>query len=154
MPFSSTDVGLCINHLFLWSNWNFLHNSQSISLPTQSCLVLNSFCANLLHSLMRLMVSSQLTHYLPLLFVVFYLFLLWHDWFFLRCFTLLSRETQLLSLGFFFFATSRFSCVRRCFLVVWYVHRIVFLPIFVFWLLPLLLLTLFYFTLCKIPYQS
>ena len=44
------DVGLCICHLFVRSNFNFLHNSQWITLPTQSCLVLYSFCTNLLHS--------------------------------------------------------------------------------------------------------
>ena len=36
--FSWTDTGLCIYHLFVWSNLNFLHISQWITLPTQSCL--------------------------------------------------------------------------------------------------------------------
>ena len=49
--FSRTGAGLYIYHLFVWSNWNFLHISQRITLPTQSCLALYSFCANLLHSL-------------------------------------------------------------------------------------------------------
>ena len=53
---------LCIYHLFAWSNFNFLHNSLCIPLPTQSCLVLYSFCANLLHSLMRLIVLSLSPH--------------------------------------------------------------------------------------------
>ena len=67
--FSRTGAGLCIYHLFLWSNWNFLHISQWITLPTQSCLALNSFCANLLHSLiMWLIVSSLSPHSLHLLF--------------------------------------------------------------------------------------
>ena len=47
--FSRTGAGLCVYHLFVWSNSNFLHISQWITLPTQSCLVLYSFCANLLH---------------------------------------------------------------------------------------------------------
>ena len=34
VSFSRTDVGLCIYHLFVWSNWNLLHNSQWISLST------------------------------------------------------------------------------------------------------------------------
>ena len=38
------DSGLCIYHLVVWSNFNFLLNS------TQSCLVLYSFCTSLLHS--------------------------------------------------------------------------------------------------------
>ena len=43
VSFSRTDTGLCIYHLFLWSNLNFLQISQWISLPTQSCLVVYSF---------------------------------------------------------------------------------------------------------------
>ena len=48
--FSRTGAGLCIYHLLVWSNLNFLNISQCITFPTQSCLVLYSFCANLLHS--------------------------------------------------------------------------------------------------------
>ena len=54
------DSGLCIYHLFIWSNLNFLYNSQWITLPKQSCLALYSFCANLLHSL--IIVSSLSPH--------------------------------------------------------------------------------------------
>ena len=69
VSFSWTDAGLCIYHLFVWSNFNFLHISQWITLPTQSCLVLYSLCANLLHSLiMWLMFSSLSLHCLHLLF--------------------------------------------------------------------------------------
>ena len=69
VSFSRTGAGLCIYHLFVWSNLNFLHISQWITLPTQSCLVLYSFCANLLHSLiMWLIVSSLSQHSLHLLF--------------------------------------------------------------------------------------
>ena len=50
-PIGFCASGLCIYHLFVWSNFNFLYISQWISLPTQSHLVLYSFCANLLHSL-------------------------------------------------------------------------------------------------------
>ena len=49
VSFSRTGAGFFIYHLFVWLNWNFLHISQSITLPTQSCLTLYSFCANLLH---------------------------------------------------------------------------------------------------------
>ena len=66
--FSRTGAGLCIYNLLVWSNWNFLHISQWITLPIQSCLAL-SFCANLLHSLiMWLIVSSLSPHSLHLLF--------------------------------------------------------------------------------------
>ena len=51
MSFSRTATGLCIYHLFVWSNLNFLHMFERIALPTQLCLILYSFCANLLHSL-------------------------------------------------------------------------------------------------------
>ena len=69
VSFSGTDSGFCIYHLFEWSNFNFLHNSQWITLPTQRCLVIYSFCANLLHSLiMWLIVSFLPPHNLQLLF--------------------------------------------------------------------------------------
>ena len=62
VSFSRTDGGLCKYHLFVWSNLIFLHNSQWITLPTLSCLVLYSFCADFLHSLIIwLIVSSQST---------------------------------------------------------------------------------------------
>ena len=80
LSFSITDAGLCIYHLLVWSNLNFLHNSQWITLPTQSCLVLYSFWANLLHSLiMWLMVSSLSPYSLHLLFccVLSILALIW-----------------------------------------------------------------------------
>ena len=69
VSFSRTDSGLCIYHFFIWSNSNFLHNSLWINLPTHSCLVLYSFCASLLHSLiMWLIVSFLSPHNLHLLF--------------------------------------------------------------------------------------
>ena len=51
VSFSRASAGLCIYHMFLRSNFNFFHLSQLITLPTQSCLVLYSFCDNLLHAL-------------------------------------------------------------------------------------------------------
>ena len=69
MSFSWTGAGLCIYHFLVWSNLHFLHISQWITLPTQSCLALYSLCANLVHSLiMSLMVSSLSPHSLHLLF--------------------------------------------------------------------------------------
>ena len=69
VSFSRRDSVLCLYHLFVWSNFNFLLNSQWITLPTQSCLVLYSFCVNLLHSIiMWLIVSSLSPHNLHLLF--------------------------------------------------------------------------------------
>ena len=79
VSFSRTDVGLCIYHLLVWSNLNFLHNSLWMTLPTQSCLILYSFWVNLLHSLMWLMVSSRSPNNLQLLFycVLSILVLIW-----------------------------------------------------------------------------
>ena len=61
VSFSRTDSGLCVYHLFVWSNLNFSHNSQWISLPTQLCLVLYSFGANLLHSLLMWLIVFSLS---------------------------------------------------------------------------------------------
>ena len=69
VSFSRTDSGLCIYHLVVWPNFNFLHNSQWIIFPTQSCQVLYPFCVSLLHSLITwFIVSSLLPHNLQLLF--------------------------------------------------------------------------------------
>ena len=61
VSFSRTGAGLSIYHLLVWSNWNFLHISQWITLPTQPCLALYSFCANLLHSLIMWLIVSSLS---------------------------------------------------------------------------------------------
>ena len=55
--------------LFVWSDSKFLHKFPVDHLPTQSCLVLYSYCANLQHSIiMWLIVSSLSLHKLHLLF--------------------------------------------------------------------------------------
>ena len=38
--FSNADSGLCIYHLLVWSNFNFLHDFLVITFPLQSCVVL------------------------------------------------------------------------------------------------------------------
>ena len=43
---SRTDSDLCILHLFAWSDFKLLYNSQWLTFPTQSCLVLYFFCAS------------------------------------------------------------------------------------------------------------
>ena len=71
VSFSRTDSGLCIYHLLVWSNFNFLHNSKWITLPIQSCLFLYSFCDNLLHLLMMgLTVSSLSPQNQHILFII------------------------------------------------------------------------------------
>ena len=63
VSFSRMYSGLCIYYLVVWSDFNFWHNSQWIIFLTQLCLVLYTFCANLLYLLiMWLIVSSLLPH--------------------------------------------------------------------------------------------
>ena len=62
ISFSIIDSGLYIYHLFVLSNLNILHNSKWIT-SIQSCLVLYTHCASLLHSLIiSLTVSSLSPH--------------------------------------------------------------------------------------------
>ena len=73
VSFSWTGARLCICHLLVWSNLNFLHIFQWITFATQSYLALYSFCANLLHSLvMWLFVSSPSPHSLHYYYYYYY----------------------------------------------------------------------------------
>ena len=64
---SLTDSDLCIHHLVVWSYLSFLHTSQWITFPTQSCSALQSIRCSLLHSLtMWLIVFSSSLHNLIL----------------------------------------------------------------------------------------
>ena len=95
VSFSRTDAGLCIYHLFVWSNLNFL---QWITLPTLSCLVLYSFGSNLLHLLIVwLMVSSLSPHNPYLLFYCVLSILALISLFLWHCLQLLFGEIQFLS---------------------------------------------------------
>ena len=104
--FSRTGAGLCIYHLFVWSNLIFLHISQWITLPTQSCLVLYSFCANLLHSLIIwLIVSSLSPHSLHLLFccVLSILALIWLILTALFCAAIRRDSVSLLKFHYYYY---------------------------------------------------
>ena len=101
--FSRTGAGLCIYHLLVWSNLNFLRISQWITLPTKSCLALYSRCANLLHSLnIWLMVSSLSPHSLHLLFccVLSILALRWFVLMALSCAAIRRDSVSLLKFPF------------------------------------------------------
>ena len=90
VSFSRIGVVFCICHLLAWSNLKFLHISHWITLPTQSCLALYSFCGNSL--IMWQMVSSLSAHSLHLLFGwILSIFALWH------CFVLPLGEILFLS---------------------------------------------------------
>ena len=103
VSFFRMGAGLCIYHLLVWSNINFLHISQWITLPNQSCLALYSFCANLLHSLiMWLIVSSLSLHSLHLLFccVLSILALIWLILMALSCAAIRWNSVSLLRFPF------------------------------------------------------
>ena len=159
ISFSRTDSMLCIYHLFLRSNFNFLHNSQWITLPTRSCLLLYSFCANSLHSLiMWLIISSLSLHRLHLLFFFLVggasgLFLLWHSPYSVILSINLKRFSFSLKISFlnhvqiFSFEISlvcRLKCLHSCFSSYFY-----FLAIFI--LLILVLSVLFPVTIISLP---
>ena len=126
-----TDAGFCIYHLFVWSNLDFLHISQWITLSTQLCLVFYSFCANLLHSLiMRLIVSSLSPHTLHLLFC-FVLSILTLIWLFLTAlFFAAVRRDSIFLLKFPFLSyvhvfsceMSFLSCLKRPWSCFYYYH--------------------------------
>ena len=61
VSFTETDSGLCMYHLFRLPNFNFLHNFRWITWSTHSCLVLYSFWASLLHSLIMWLIVSSLS---------------------------------------------------------------------------------------------
>ena len=103
VSFSRTSAGLFKYHLFVWSNLNFLHISQWITLPTQSCLVLYSFCPIMLHLLiMWLIISSLSSHSLHLLFccVLSILALIWMVIMALFCVTIRRDSVSLLKFPF------------------------------------------------------
>ena len=75
--FSRTGARLCIYHLFVWSNWNFLHISQWITLPSQSCFALYSFRANLLHSLIMWLIVSSLSPHLEPYDLLQFIWIVW-----------------------------------------------------------------------------
>ena len=112
VSFSRTRAGLCIYHLLVVSNFNFLHISLWITLPTHSCLVLYSLCANLQHSvIMWLIVSSLSPHSLHLLFcwVLCILALIWLVLMALSCAAIRRDSVSLLRLPFLS-QVQAFSC--------------------------------------------
>ena len=114
LSFSRTGAGLCIYHLLVWSNLNFLHIFQWITVPTQPCFALFSLCVNLLHSLiMWLIVSSLLPHSQHLLFcwILSTITLIWLVLMALSCAAIRSYSVSLLRLPFLS-QVQVFSCVR------------------------------------------
>ena len=129
---SLTYSGLSIYNLFVWSNSRFLHNSQWITFPTQSYLVLYSFGASLLYSLiMRLVVLFLSPHRLRLLICCvlskFALTLLVPMALF---YTVIGRNSGS-PWNFTFLSDVRVFRVRFRLLVVWSIHRVSFFSYFI-----------------------
>ena len=61
VSFYRADSGSCLYHLFVWSNFSSLHNSQWITLPTHSSLI----------STMLWFVWSRFFHWFPFLSRIF-----------------------------------------------------------------------------------
>ena len=119
VSFSRRGAGLHRYHLFVRSKLNFLHISQWITLPTQACLILYSFCANLLHSHIMWLIVSSLSPHSPHLLFCWVLSILAFIWLVLTplfCAAIWRDYDSLLK--FPFLAMSRFYHVRRCLLVV------------------------------------
>ena len=95
--------GFWVVHLFILSNFNLFHNSESIPFPTQSCLVLYLFCASLLRSLiMWLSVSSLSPHNLYLLFCCILYILAFILWLIMALFCAAIRSNSVYLLRFLF----------------------------------------------------
>ena len=127
VSFSGSDSDLCIYYLFTGSYFNFLHDSLRITLPTKPRLVLYSFCASLLHSLlMGLTVSCLSPHKLQLQFScvlsVSALILLF-------CAAICINSVPLLRFSFH----SHVQVIHLvCNLFAWSIHTVICLPTFVF----------------------
>ena len=121
VSFSRTDFVLCIDHLFLWSNFSFLHDSECITWPTQLCLAWYSFSANLLHSLITWLIVSYLSqHNQHLLFfwVLSILALIWLVLMALFCAAIRRDSVSLLKFPFLSHVLV-FSCEMSLFSRLW-----------------------------------
>ena len=98
VSFSGTDSGCAYTICWYSQIRNFFHNSQGITLPTLSYLVLYSFCTNLQHSLIIWMIlsflSSQNLHFLFCSVLSILLLCSLSLW---RCFMLVLEEIWFLS---------------------------------------------------------
>ena len=120
--------GFRVVPLFLWSNLNFLLNSQRITFPIHSLLVLYSLCANLLHSLiMWLIVSSLSLHNLHLLFCCVLSILVLHRLYGIVLCYYQKRFSFSLKVSLFL-AMSKFFRERFRLFVAWNVNIVVFFP--------------------------
>ena len=115
------DSGLCTDYLVLRSNSNLLHNSQWITFPTHSCLILYSIFVKLLHSLT---VSFLSPHNLHLVLYYFRFNMISPFW--IIC-AVINKDSVFLSGDFLFLAMSRPSGEQSRHFVAWNIHTVVFL---------------------------
>ena len=111
--FSRTDVGIA--YLIVKSHSSFLYNSQMITLPTQSGLVLYSFWSNLLHSLIMWLMLSSLSPYdlhLQFYYVLPILALIWSVLIALFC-AALWKDSVSFS-GFYYYCYYYYYWFPRC----------------------------------------
>ena len=121
VSFSRLDAGLRIFCMFEWPNFNIMQNSPWITLPTQPTLFLYSFCVNLLHSRMWLIISYLLPYKLRLLFccILSIVALIWVVLMSAFCAAIRIDSVSLLSLPFlspfhvFLHETSLVSCLKH-----------------------------------------
>ena len=117
VSFSRTDSGFWIYHLYICSNFNYLYNSQLITSTIRFCLVLYSFCTNLLHTLIMYLVVSSLSPYNQHLLFFFFCGLIYNYIDMVTSygafFCLVIRKDSVFLIKFpFLLATSTFSRVR------------------------------------------
>ena len=108
-----------------------MHNSQWITFSNQSCPVLYSLCANLLHSLIMWMIVSSLSpHNLHLLFFASLLFSFHIVLLVLFCAA--SRRDVVSFLRFSFLSLVQVFSSEILLVCISKLHTVVYLPIFVF----------------------
>ena len=105
-----------------------MHSSQWITFPIQSCQVLYSFCANLLHPLIIYRFSHYITYTCnPVASYIFWLYHSWTLWrFFFFC-AAIKRDSVSLSMFSFLSYVQVFTLVFHLF-VTWNIHTVIFLP--------------------------
>ena len=97
VSFSRTDSGLCIYHLFVWSNLNFLHNSQWITLPAQSCQV---YTLSVLICCIHLLCDRWICLYHHITYICCFVALIWLVLIAVFCAAIRRDSVSLLNLPF------------------------------------------------------
>ena len=121
----------------IWLNFNFLQNSQEITFPTLSCLVLYSLYTGLLHWLIWYMLSDLSSLNLHVLISCILSISLLYNWLFWYCFVI-----SVSLLEFLFRNNVQLCASEISHYVAWNIHTMVF-----FQFLFLVIVVLFFFML-------